>query len=265
MLGAFREVLRYRELVGNLVRRDLKVRYKGSILGFLWYLVHPLLIMIILSVVFSHLFRDAAALEAYPVYLLTALLCWNLFNQAILNSSVNLASSGSLIRKVYVPKTVFPLASVGGSLTNFLLSLIPLFLVALHYAVPLGWPLLFLPVGVGLLLTFSVGMALLVSGLNVFYRDIHHIAEVVLVAWFYLTPVIWPAEMIAEMEIPRWVQILIAWNPLAAMIECVRAPIHAGTLPDRATILWAGLCAFGALAVGVAVFRRLEGRFIYHL
>ena len=253
------EVVRYRGVVLSLVRRDVKRRYKGSILGFLWHLVYPLLIMGILWYVFSAIFEKMGTIEGYAVYLLSALIAWNLFSQSVIGGTTNLVTSGGLIRKVYVPKAVFPLASVGGSLVNFVLSLIPLFLLNLIDGRPIGWAVLFLPVGLLLLLGFSTGMGLLVSSLNVFYRDIQHITEVVFLAWFYATPIIWHVTFAPELET------LSRWNPMALLIECLRAPIYQGTLPHFRTVALAAVSAIAVLALGAFVFARLERRFIYHL
>ena len=221
MGAGFLEVSRYRELIWTLVRRDIKRRYKGSILGFLWYLVNPLLIMGIIWVVFGLLLkaRFSGGMEGYAIYLLTGLITWNFFTQSVLNSSTNLVGAGGLMRKVYVPKAIFPLATVGGSLVNYLLSLIPLFLLILVTGRPVGWAILFLPVGLLPLLVFCTGLALLVSSLNIFYRDVHHIAEVFFLGWFYATPIIWPGKMIPELEA------LSRWNPMALIVECIRQPI----------------------------------------
>ncbi|MCZ6689066.1 MAG: ABC transporter permease [Planctomycetota bacterium] len=265
MISGIVEIVRYRELVLSLIRRDLKRRYKGSILGFLWYLVNPLLIMGILWVVFGFFFSRMGGVEAYAVYLLSALVAWNFFTQSVLTSATNLATSGGLIRRVYVPKAVFPLASIGGSAVNFVLSLIPLSFVIWAYQRPVGWSLLYFPVGLLFLLAFSTGMALLISSINVFFRDVQHIAEVVFLAWFYATPVIWPVGMLEGLDVPAYMTVLLDWNPMAALIECLRAPIYSGTMPSAHALNLAGASALGLLLVGMAVFRRLESRFIYHL
>ena len=165
---------------------------------------------------------------------------------------------------MYIPKAVFPLASVGGSLVTYALSLIPLFVLVLIDGRPLTWSLFFLPVGLLLLLVFSTGMALLVSSLNVFYRDVYHIAEVVFIAWFYATPIIWPQNAAAKLVGPH-LAMLSRWNPMAALIDCLREPIYAGTLPSAHSLAWASVCAFAVLAIGGLTFRRLESKFIFYL
>ena len=259
MIAAVREVIRYRELVLNLVRRDIKRRYKGSMLGFLWHLMNPLLILGTLWFVFGVMVQRIVGMEAYAVYLLSALVAWNLFSQSVLNASSNLVTSGGLIRKVYVPKSVFPLASVGGGIVNYLLSLLPLLLLVAIDRRPLGWSLLFLPVGLLLLIIFTTGMALLVSGLNVFYRDVQHITEVVFLAWFYASPIIWPTSIDSRLFV------ISAANPMAALIDCVRAPIYSGAMPPWASLELAVVSSLGVFVVGAMVFRRLEPRFIHHL
>ena len=261
MTAALRDVLRYRDLVLNLIRRDVKRRYKGSALGFLWHLMNPLLVLGTLWFVFGVLVERwfGMSMSGYAVYLLTALVAWNLFSQSVLNASSNLAGSGGLVRKVYVPKAVFPLASIGGGLVNYLLSLLPLLLLVAIERRPVGWSLLFLPVGLLMLVVFTTGMALLVSGLNVFYRDVQHIAEVVFLAWFYASPIIWPAGADTRLEqISRL-------NPMAALIDCLREPLYSGTMPPLASLELGAASALGALVIGALVFRRLEPRFIHHL
>ncbi len=261
MTAGIREVIRYRELVLNLVRRDVKRRYKGSMLGFLWHLVNPLLILGTLWFVFGVMVERFVGDQGggYAVYLLSALVAWNLFSQSVLNASSNLVASGGLMRKVYIPKSVFPLASVGGGVVNYLLSLLPLLLLVAINGRPLGWSMLFLPVGLLLLVIFTTGVALLVSGLSVFYRDVHHITEVVFLAWFYASPIIWPTSIDSRLVV------ISAANPMAALIDCVRAPIYIGAMPPWASIELAVVSSLGILLVGWIVFRRLEPRFIYHL
>jgi ABC-type polysaccharide/polyol phosphate export permease len=249
------ELYRYRELLKNLVVTELKLRYRRSVLGLLWTMLNPLLMMIVLSVVFSTIMRFNV--KNYAVLLLSGLLPWTFFTQSVTLALMSVVSKGNLLKKVYIPKALIPLSSVLACLVNFLLSLVPLVALLLVLGKPLHLTLLFLPVPIVLLALFTCGVALVFAGLNVFFRDFTHMTEVILQAWFYLSPIIYTAEML-----PPGYRFIIGWNPLAYLIPCFRLPIFEGRLPPLETIAVAGISAVVVAGVGFLGFLRFERHFI---
>ena len=248
----------YRHLVGELILRNIKNRYKRSILGVAWTMINPLLTMLVLSIVFSQLF--ASRLFNYPVYLLSGLLVWNFFSQSTVAAMRDLLWSSKLIKRIYIPKSLFATAAVGTGIVNLLLALIPLGIIALASGMPLGLPLLFLPVAILIASMFSLGIGLVVSSQAVFFADVVDMYQIVLVAWMYLTPIFYPLEILPESF--RWI---ISFNPMFYIMECFRYPIYLNTLPDLLTVVWAIVSAGVSLILGSWIFTRKSREFAYYL
>lgn len=252
------EVYRYRELLKSLVLNDLRLRYRRSVLGFLWTMLNPLLMMIVLSVVFSTVMRFNV--KDYSVLLLAGLLPWTFLSQSINNSLMSVVGKGSLLKKVYIPKAIIPLSAVLAAFVNFLLSFIPFLGVVVVLGRPLTWAVVMLPLAMLLLAVFASGLAYLFSCLNVFFRDFSHMTEVIISAWFYASPIIYTLEMI-----PEKYRAAFAWNPMVPMIECFRAPLYSGQLPASAALASAVVAAAVSFTVGFLVFTRFEREFILHV
>ena len=249
---------RYLDLLHNLVSRAIKQRYKRSVLGFAWTMLNPLLSMVILSVVFSAVF--GTVVPNYPLFVIIGLLAWNLFSLGSTQGLASIVDSGALIRKVAVPKEMFPLAAVGANLVNFLLSMVPLLLVILVMRVRITWAVLWVPLGVVLIGLFTLGVALLLATMNVFFRDVRYFYEAGLLAWFYGTPVFYPIDVLS----PR-ARIVIQWNPLYVLVDVFRTPIYAGTAPSAVNVATATIEAVGMMALGWYVFRRHQARFVDYI
>lgn len=243
------------DLLINLVGRAIKQRYKRSVLGFAWTMLNPLMTMVIMSVVFHAVFANSVA--HYPLFVIIGLLAWNLFALGSTQGLASVVDSGTLIRKVAVPKAIFPLAAVGANVVNFLLSLVPLLVLVLVLRVPVTWTVLMLPIGMLLLATFTLGMALLLATLNVFFRDVRYFYEAALLAWFYATPIFYPLDILSPT-----VRAVLRWNPMYVLVEVFRAPLYAGTMPSGILIATAVVEAVGVLALGWWVFTRYEVRFV---
>lgn len=220
------ELYRYRELIRNLVVRDLKVRYKNSILGFLWSLVNPLLMMLVFTVVFQIMLPNEQ-IRAFPIFVLCALLPWNWFAASLNEAIPSIVNNAHLIKKVYFPREVLPLSVVLANGVNFLLALLVLFAMIFVYGVHLSAWVLLLPAIIVIQLLFTLGVAFILSTINVFYRDTGVIMEVVLLAWFFLTPIFYPVTVLSEyreiwginVPVQRLVYIL---NPMASLISAYR-------------------------------------------
>jgi ABC-2 type transport system permease protein len=258
MLGELLDLLPYRDLLSLLVINILKTRYRRSTLGLLWTLLNPLLNMAVLTVAFSRLF--AGALPDYPVYLLAGLICWNFFTQATLSAMHTVVWGGSLMKRIYLPRTVFPIASVGSGLINLGLAMIPLIGIILVVRHPLYSTWYFVPFAVLLLAAFSLGVALLMSTLAVFFVDVVDTYQVLIQAMFFLTPVMYPIRILPVQY--AWCMNL---NPLYHLIEMFRVPIYAGVLPDGNAIMAATASAVVSLLVGWAAFARKADEFAYRI
>ncbi len=250
-------LLRYRELLRQLVIREIKLRYKRSALGFAWTVLNPLFAMAIFTMVFSRIF---GARPYYSLYVITALLGWNVFSLGSSRGLESVVVNGNIIRKVFVPKAIFPVAAVAAQVVNFIFSLIPLFLYMLAIGAGFSLSLLLLPIPLFSLACFSLGIALLFGTLNVFFRDVKFFYEAAVLAWFYATPIFYPPEII-----PDRFKFLLYVNPMYPLLESLRAPIYHGTSPP-AEILLSGLAlSLATLVIGWVVFHRFEGRFIYYV
>jgi ABC-type polysaccharide/polyol phosphate export permease len=253
-------VLRYRDLVVALVARDLKVRYRRSAVGFLWTMLQPLLMMLVLQMVFSSIFRFQMEYGNYAVYALAGLLFWNFFSQSVVASMNSLRGNAQLLRKVPVPMEVFPLATVISGVINLVLALLPLLAILLATGHPLRPALLFLPVAIVLAGLFTLGAGLLLSPLAVLFSDTVEMVGVLLSAVMYLTPVIYPKDIVPESF--RWV---VRFNPLRSILETFRDPIYQGEIPPLSHLAVTLLIAIAALVVGALVFRRSADRIPFYI
>ncbi len=219
------EIFRYRNLVLQFIRRDILTRYKRSFLGIAWTMLTPLGTMLVLTIVFSRAFGVTE--KGYAAYVLSGLMAWTFFAQTTNAATVNLIWGGTLLNRIYVPRTAFAVSAVGTGLVNLTLSLIPLLLVILITGVPITWAILFLPVPMLLLALFSLGVGLLLSAIAIYFADVAEMYQVILTAWLYLSPVIWTESLLPGEYVP----ILVRLNPMYHLINLFRAPIYYGRLP----------------------------------
>jgi homopolymeric O-antigen transport system permease protein len=258
MLTNLKELVRYRSLLRNLVSRDLKVRYKRSFLGVAWTMMNPLLMMAVFTFVFSKILK--VPVQNFTVFFLSAYLLWNFVGQTSSWATGCLLGYAPLIRKIYVPKEVFVIATVLAGLVNLLLSLAPLALIMIVIGHPFRASLWFLPVPMLLATLFALGLGLLLAPLCVLFADAVQIYQVVLTAWFYVTPIMYPMDLV-----PAGYRRLVWANPMSYLVEAFREPIYGGTLPSLATIGTASIFSLGTLLVGWLVFERTSDRLAYHL
>lgn len=258
MTELVRETYRYRELIWALALKELKVRYKRSLLGFMWALLNPALMMLVLTLVFSTIMRFA--IPRYAIFLLSVLLPWTFFAQSLSYAAESIVGNGELIKKVSVPKLIFPVAAVVSNFINLMLSLIPLALLVLGMGHPFYWTWLYLPVPILALVIFTLGMTFFFAAANVYYRDVSHIVQVVLSAWFYLTPIIYAIDFIPPNR--QW---LFRLNPIIYVINGFRLSVYYGQLPKWRSIVASFVCAFIALFIGFAIFRKYQDDFVFYV
>jgi ABC-2 type transport system permease protein len=252
------ESYRNRELIWALALKELTIRYKRSVLGFMWALLNPALLMLVLTVVFSTIMRFP--IRNYPVFLLSALLPWTFFSQALSYGVESIVGNADLIKKVRVAKLVFPMAAVVANLINLVLSLIPLALLVPMTRHPFHWTWLYLPIPILALSIFTLGTCFLFATANVYYRDVTHIIQILLSAWFYLTPIIYSLDFI-----PAKRQWIFKLNPLIYVINGFRLSVYYGQLPRAQSIAASFACAFIALFIGFGLFRHFQDDFVFYV
>lgn len=239
--------------------RELKVRYKRSVLGFLWALLNPALLMLVLTAVFSTLL-PSAQIPHYAVFILSTLLPWTFFSQSLSYAVESVVGNGELIKKVAVPKLVFPVAAVVSNIINLLLSLIPLLLIVIALRHPLHLTWFYLPIPLLSLSIFTLGATFFFATANVYYRDVSHIVQIILSALFYLTPIVYSLDMIPERY--RW---YFRLNPLTYLLNGFRLSVYYGMLPQAQSVLAGFVCAFAALIIGFEFFRRHQHEFVFYV
>jgi ABC-type polysaccharide/polyol phosphate export permease len=251
-----RELVRFWPVIQNMVVQELRVRYQRSILGFVWTLLNPLLMMITLSCVFSSL----TEIEHYSLFLFAGMVPWGFLSNSLNESAVCIILNEGLIRKIYLPKLIFPIAKVLINLVTFALSLGALFLLLGPLGARLSVSMLFLPLAIGLFAVFILGLSLIVATANTFYRDCGHLVSVVLQAWYFLTPILFPIGRFSENT--RWRFLL---NPAYYFIELFHEVLFAGRLPRFGLVAAAALIAATSLGIGYAIFKSHEDKMVFRL
>ena len=260
-------VKKYSFLMQQLVIRDFKVKYKRSVLGIVWSLLYPVLMMAVMAVVFSQMFKFKVEGINYLVYLMTGLIMFNYFSEATSSAMISVVSNFSLINKVYIPKYIFPISKCLFVLINFVLTLIPWLGIILLSNVGLGqYPCnfniyyLILPYVFICLFLFSLGMGLLLSCISVFLRDIIYIYGIIITIWNYLTPVFYSVEIL-----PKDLQTIMGFNPLYRLLDAARQIVLYGNAPSVTNLVIIGLIGIGSLLIGGLVFKHNQNKFIYYI
>ncbi|WP_252237961.1 ABC transporter permease [Clostridium sp. VAP51] len=251
-------LLRYKHLIRELVVRDIKVKYKKSVLGLLWTLLNPLLTMVVLTIVFSNLFRFD--IENYPVYLITGQVMFNFFAEATNMAMMSINENAQLIKKVYIPKYIFPVSKGLSSFVNLVFSLVAVIFLIVFMKIQITPAIILSLISLMYILVFAIGVGLILVSLNVFFRDVQHLYGVVLTAWMYLTPIFYPSNIIPDEF--KW---LINCNPLFYMVEHFRDCMLYGTIPDLKLNAICLLNATITFAFGLWIFYKAQDKFILHI
>ena len=236
----------YRDLIYQLIYRDVTARYKRSVLGIAWTMINPLGTMIILSVVFSHVFPS---IEGYVAYVLSGLLVWNFFAQSTAAGMNSLVWGGDLFRRIYLPRTVFAISAVGTGVVNLVISLVPLLLVMLVVGVKISFSFFLVVIPIILLAAFALGVTLLLSSVGVFFPDVVEMYQIAIQAWFYLTPVLYKLDIL-----PEGVQFWVRLNPMVYFVDIFRLSTFYGQL-----FSWKIL----GLSSGVAALTLIAGWWVF--
>ena len=261
-MTTYLDLFRYRELFGSLFRRDLRAKYKGSVLGLVWSLAHPVVLMLVYLLVFSVMLKiQTADYEHYWLFLLAGLPVWVFFATSLQSASRSLLENANLIRKVRFPRQLVPLSMVATQLVGFAVMVAIVVVLSLVY-VPEARDTVWLAIPLAALAVCLVaGLSLAVASLNAVYRDVEHLVAALLLPWFFLTPVLYSLEGIPGVrDHPRLIDLVHYANPLTPAIEAVRDPLFFGELPAVGDAVYLAVSALLALALGAFVFSRVDDR-----
>jgi len=258
MIEEFRELVRYRDLLRQLITRNIKTRYKRSALGMVWTMLHPLMMMLVLTLAFSNIFRFS--LPHFPVYVLSGLLLWNFFAQTTNSTMSELLWGGTLMHRIYVPRVMFAATAIGTGLVNLALSLPALILIMVLSGVRPQPALLFVPVAVVFICLFTLGVGLVLSTLVIYFADVFEMFQILLMSWFYLQPIMYPIEII-----PASRQWLFKLNPMYYFLSVFRAPIYEGRLAPARDIAMAALISVITFVIGWWIFTKKAEELAYRV
>jgi ABC-2 type transport system permease protein len=246
--------VKYRFLLNELVVREIKIKYKRSVLGIVWSVLNPLLMMLVFSVVFAHLFRFD--IPNFLVYYLTASVIFNFLHEATSGALYSVFGNSGLINKVYIPKYIFPIAKTTSAFVNFLFSLVALAIVAAFTGVGLSFALFMVLPLFALLFIFVLGLSMIFATYAVFFRDIIHFHSILMLMWMYVTPIFYPEKIL--MDKAPW---LVHLNPIYIFIRYFRSIVLEGTLPPLRLDLYCIIVSAVSLLIGLYVFMKNQNRF----
>lgn len=255
----FKEFWQYKDLLKLLVSRNLKLKYRRSVLGYVWSVLNPLLTMTVMAIVFSTMF--SRNVENFPVYLFCGQLLFNFMSNSTHQAISSITGNASLLKKTYVPKYIFTLSKITSGMVDLVFSMGALLIVMLATGAKFTWYFLLFPFVVLQLYVFCVGLGLFLAQANVFFRDIQYIYNAVTTAWLYLTPIFYPLEALSEELI--WV--VKHCNPMYFYIGQFRDLVYTGTMPGHVIVLSGCVAAVVMLGIGIWSFARSEDRFILYI
>ncbi len=258
-MNTLKEIFSYRQMISSLVRRDLRGRYKGSFLGFLWTFINPLLQLLVYTAVFSLILRTN--IERYYLYLFVGLIPWIFFSSSLTGGAASVVAQKDLIKKIYFPRQVIPISYVTSCFINMLLSFIAVFAVMIVSGAGIYFPgLVCLPVIMAAEYLLALGAALLTSAVTVYFRDLEHILGIFSMAWMYMTPIMYDRSIVPQRLMP-----VFRLNPMTHVIECYRAVLYYKCMPDMKGLLSAAGLGIVFLVAGHFVFLKLQKRFAEEL
>lgn len=257
-MEGLKELYNYREMLSNLVKKDLRTRYKGSVLGFLWTFVNPLLQLIVYTMVFSVIMR--AGIDKYYIYLFVALVPWIFFATSITTSASSIIRNKDLIKKIYFPRLIIPMSVVNGAFMNMIFTIVVVFAALIFSGVGISKYVLLLPIILILEYLFALGLSFIVSALNVYFRDLEHILGIVTMAWMYGTPILYGIDMV-----PENLQSLFNLNPMTPIILAIRDILYYKKMPDLSHMGLILMWSIGFIIIGYFIFQKLQKGFVEEL
>lgn len=246
----------YRELLWNLAHREISQRYKQSVLGYAWVILNPLFQLVVMAFVFSTILKIPSLGVPYIIFLTVALLPWNLFAMGLSSSTNVLVSNSNLITKIYFPREILVYATIIAKIVDFLYSCIVLIFFFLIFHVTIKTSIVWLPLIFFIQLMFMTGLSLILAALNLFYRDIQYLLSLILMLWMYLTPIMYPVEII-----PVRYRFVFSLNPMSVIVNAYREVLLSGGPPNLSSLSIAFVMSLTVFLVGFLIFKKLEGQF----
>lgn len=257
MFSFFRNLVKYRYLLYNLTLREIKSRYKQSVLGYFWIILNPFFQMLVMSFVFSFLIRIPTAFNIpYNLFVYSGLLPWTLLVSSITASTTSLVDNQSLLKQIYFPREIIVTAATLAKIYDFLLASSIFVVFLIYYHIPVTHIIIFIPLIILMQIFFSLGISFLLSAFNLFYRDVQYAINLVLLVWFYLTPVLYPVELF-----PSKYRFIFQFNPMSVFINAIRRAIFGGGGLNYSSLAIALVLTFIIFQVGYLLFKKLEGLF----
>jgi ABC-type polysaccharide/polyol phosphate export permease len=256
IFSEIKAIIKWHELLWQMVGREVKARYKQSILGYFWVILNPMAQMLVMSFAFSVILRiptNSAANIPYSVFLFVALLPWNLFANSLSSACGSLVGSASLITKVYFPRTILVISTIIAKIVDFLFALIVLVIYMVVYQIPININILWIFPIFFIQQIFTLGLSLFFAASNLLYRDIQYLLSLILTLWLYLTPVIYPADIV-----PAKYKIFFQLNPMAVIINAYRQTVLGGGTPSYSSLLIALVVSLIVLLLGLSYFKSRE-------
>ena len=254
IIDKIKEIYNYRHMLYTLVKQDIRGRYKGSVLGFLWTLLNPLLLLLVYSVVFQFVFKNS--IEHYSIYLFISLMPWNCFQNSIFNGTSCVSNNASILKKVYFPREILPLATVISNIINYIFSAVIIFIALLVSGVGISWSALFLPVIIIIQAIFTLGLILILSAINVYLRDVQYMMNPIMMIWMYASPILYNIAMV-----PEKYHNIYMMNPMTRIIVAYQDILYNKTLPDFKSLGITVIVSLAFLVFGYLVFSKLQRRF----
>ncbi|QSZ27762.1 ABC transporter permease [Aceticella autotrophica] len=253
-MTTLRELYEYREMLFSMVKKDLRTRYRGSFLGFLWTFVNPLLQLIVYSIVFSTIMR--MNIYNFAMFLFVALLPWIFFSTSITQSTTIMMANSNLVKKIYFPRIILPISVALTGFMNMIFGFVIVFIALIIFKIQLSASIILLPIVMINELLFVIGLNIVFSALNIFFRDLEHILGIITMAWFYLTPIIFPVTMIPDKYLK-----LFFLNPMTSIILPYRDILYYGLWPSKKSLLLVFLMSLCFDIFAFIFFDRLQRRF----
>ncbi|HHY80975.1 MAG TPA: ABC transporter permease [Thermoanaerobacter sp.] len=253
-MAALKEIYEYREMLFNLVKRELRTRYRGSFLGFLWTFINPLFQLVVYSIVFSTIMR--INIYNFAMFLFVALLPWIFFSTSIMQSTTIIIANSNLVKKIYFPRIILPISVALTGFINMILGFVIVFIALIIFQFKISTSIILLPIVMLNELLFVIGLNVVFSALNVFFRDLEHILSIVTTAWFYLTPIVFPMNLVPEKYV-KW----FFFNPVTSIILPYRDILYYGLWPSKKSLLLVFLMSVCFDIFAFILFDKLQKRF----
>lgn len=258
MLQQVKEVFSYKEMLISTVRKELRARYRGSVLGFLWTFINPIMQLLIYSIIFPYLLR-MNSVENYPIFVFTGLLPWIFFTGSLTASTTCVVGNGNLVKKIYFPRMILPLSIATTNLVNYFFGLIIVIPALFIMKISLSPWILLMPLIMLIQYAFVIGFCMVLSALYVYFRDLEHIITIVTTVWFYLTPIVYPIETLSGAN--RYVQLAVNSNPMKQFVDAYRNVLMYSSAPDAKGFLYVTVLSVIVLLGGTAIFSKLQRSF----